>query len=70
MKAQTETEHNGDWKRQGEKPMKEKTETEYNGDWKKCMVKNQWKQKQKLNIMVTEKTAWLKTNESKNRNWT
>ena len=56
-------------KMHGWKPMKAKTETEYNGDRKKCMVKNQWKQKQKLNIMVTEKTAWLKTNESKNRNW-
>ena len=26
---------------------------------------NQLKQEQKLNIMVTEKNAWLKTNESK-----
>ena len=42
-------------KRYGIKPMKAKTETEHNGDWKKCIVKNQWKAKQKLNIMVTEK---------------
>ena len=70
MKAKTEAEHNGDWKRQGEKPMKAKTETEYNGDGKKCMVENQWKQKQKLNITVTEKMHAIKPMNKKSRNWT
>ena len=40
--------------------MKAKTETEHNGDWKNCMIKNQWKQKQKMNIMVTEKMCAIK----------
>ena len=55
---------------QGKKTLNSMTEIGHNGDWKNAWLKNQWKQKQKLNIMVTEKNAWLKTNESKSRNWT
>ena len=40
--------------------MKAKTVIEHNGDWKNCMVKNPWKQKKKLNIMVSGKMHGIK----------